>query len=71
MLNMAPIVIPCPDADWTPAGKRTARVVGTRTRMGAGRQIRWYVAGRIFRQLRLTAANATLTEQWLLATPTR
>ena len=48
------------DADFTPKGKRTARVV--RTSRG-GTQLRWYVAGRIFRK----GAPAELTAEWLAA----
>ena len=43
--------------DLTPRGKRTARVVRTRT----GSQLRWYVGGRLFRK----GAPAALTAEWL------
>jgi hypothetical protein len=44
--------------DFTPSGKRRARVVRT---TNGGRQLRWYVGGRLY------ARNppAALTEAWL------
>ncbi|NWC83146.1 hypothetical protein HX798_23065 [Pseudomonas putida] len=58
------VVIPS-DADFTPAGKRTAQVVkhainGRKSQ----RMIRWYVAGRAFRTLNLCAENVALTSEW-------
>lgn len=58
------------DADFTPKGKRTARCVETRGRFGKGRQIRWYVGGRIYRELpnnAITQENIDLTAKWLAA----
>jgi hypothetical protein len=51
------------DADFTPPGKRTARVITTRS----GRQLRWYVAGRIYRRLPVSVDNVALTKDWLAA----
>ena len=53
------------DADFTPPGKRTVRVVrhqlnGRRT----DAHIRWYVAGTAYRSLPLTDSNATLSVSW-------
>ena len=50
--------------DLTPKGKRTARVVTTDR---GGRQLRWYVSGRIFRHLQVTGANINLTKEWVAA----
>jgi hypothetical protein len=55
------ITIQAVDADFTPKGKRTARCVQTSR---GGRQLRWYVGGRLFRHLSLTQANIDLTRQW-------
>lgn len=45
------------DLDLTPAGKRR---VGT-----TGRLIRWYVSGRRYHALPITAANAALSREWV------
>lgn len=50
------------DLDLTPAGKRNARIVQT-TR--GGRQLRWYVSGKLYRFLAVTADNANLTREWM------
>lgn len=55
------------DADFTPTGKRSARVVKTNSRFGQGRQLRWYVAGRIYRSMAPTSENVALTNEWLAA----
>lgn len=52
-------------ADFTPPGKRTARVVKTRGTMGMGRQLRWYVSGRLYRHLSPNRANLELTRRWI------
>lgn len=50
------------DADLTPKGKRTARIVNTDRN---GRQLRWYVAGRIYREFcAINKANVDLTNKW-------
>ena len=49
------------DADFTPKGKRSVRVV---TLLRGTRCIRWYVGGRIWRQIALTAENMKLSEEW-------
>lgn len=51
------------DADFTPAGKRSARTVT----LIQGQRIRWYVSGRIYRTLAVTETNATLTKEWIAA----
>lgn len=58
------IVIHAPDADFTPTGKRSARVITTSR---GGRQLRWYVSGRIYRTMAPTSDNAALTQNWLRA----
>lgn len=58
------ITIECPGADFTPKGKRTARCVQTSR---GGRQLRWYVGGRLYRQLPLNQANIDLTREWGVA----
>ncbi len=51
------------DADMTPKGKRTARIVQTDRN---GRQLRWYVSGRIYREFgAITNEAAAITRQWL------
>ena len=50
-------------ADFTPKGKRTARIVRT----DRGQQLRWYVGGKRYRSMAPTAANAWLTELWIRA----
>jgi hypothetical protein len=55
------------DADWTPKGKRAARVVELRGQMGRVRMIRWYVSGHIYHQLPITEANVSLTREWVSA----
>ena len=51
-----------PVADLTPKGKRSARVVGTDR---GGRQLRWYVSGRIYNWLSVNADNVAMTREWL------
>lgn len=58
------ITIHCPQADFTPKGKRTARCVQTAR---GGRQLRWYVGGRLFRKLPVTQSNIDLTREWGVA----
>lgn len=55
------------DADFTPKGKRTARVVTVSGRMGRGQQLRWYVGGKLFRRLPPTQQSVNLTNEWLKA----
>lgn len=52
------------DADFTPSGKRSARVVQTDR---GGRQLSWYVSGKLYRRLPVNEANADLTRAWLAA----
>lgn len=53
------------DADLTPKGKRAARIVQTDRN---GRQLRWYVAGRIYREFgAINNVNVNLTNEWLVA----
>lgn len=53
------------DADMTPKGRRTARIVQTDRN---GRQLRWYVAGRIYREFGvINNSNVALTNEWLSA----
>ena len=53
------------DADFTPAGKRTARTV----MLNQGPRIRWYVSGRIYNTLPSTPENSALTKEWIEAQP--
>lgn len=53
------------DADFTPPGKRSARVVEIRAQFGRSRQLRWYVGGRIYRRMTPSGDNLTMTMQWL------
>lgn len=51
------------DTDLTPKGKRTARIVQTDRN---GRQLRWYVGGRIYREFSdISAKNVELTKDWM------
>ena len=53
------------DADMTPKGKRTARIVQTDRN---GRQLRWYVAGRIYREFgAINKQSVEMTNEWLAA----
>lgn len=49
------------DADFTPEGKRRAKIVPT---MRGGSILRWYVGGRIYRQLAPSADNIALSRKW-------
>lgn len=53
------------DADFTPKGKRRARIIPVNN--GRGRQLRWYVGGKIFRFLAVTNENIALTREWVSA----
>lgn len=55
------------DADFTPKGKRTAKVVTVSGRMGRAQQLRWYVGGKLYRRLAPSPANTALTNEWLAA----
>lgn len=51
------------DTDFTPKGKRSARIIHTDRN---GRQLRWYVSGRIYREFgAITNEAAAITRQWL------
>lgn len=50
------------DLDFTPTGKRSARVV---THDRGVQRIRWHVGGRRYHALPVTAANTDLTKAWL------
>lgn len=55
------------EADFTPVGKRTTRIV--RYALNGRRatpHIRWYVGGKAYRSLHLTAKNVRMTEDWQL-----
>jgi hypothetical protein len=55
------------DADFTPKGKRTARVVTLKNSMGKVSRIRWYVSGRIYRTLPMTTETKAITREWIAA----
>lgn len=61
---MISIVLQAATADFTPRGKRTVRVVIARGRMGRSRQLRFYVAGRLFRRLAPSPANLAMARDW-------
>lgn len=46
------------DADFTPPGKRRAKIA-------YGNRIRWYVGGKIYRTLPITDANIALSRRWV------
>lgn len=53
------------DADFTPSGKRTARVVRhSLSGRRATPQIRWYVGSKAYRSLALTNDNVQKTAVW-------
>lgn len=62
-MNLPKIVIQT-NADFTPAGKRRAKVV---TMARGNRQIHWYVGRNRYHELAVTPGNATLTNEWLAA----
>ncbi|NVL49944.1 hypothetical protein F2S72_09345 [Pseudomonas syringae pv. actinidiae] len=58
------------EADFTPPGKRAARVV--RHSMSGRRtadHIRWYVAGKAYRSLPLSKENVQMTAEWKASKP--
>lgn len=55
---MIPKIIIHTDADFTPPGKRRAATA-------YGNRIRWYVSGRIYRTLAITAENIALSRRWV------
>lgn len=54
------IVIHAPEADFTPPGRRRAKIA-------YGNRIRWYVSGRIYRTLKPTQENLNLSVEWMKA----
>jgi hypothetical protein len=60
------IVIDAPNADFTPRGRRVVRVVRTR-KNGRAMQptIAWYVGGKLYRYLPITAANVAMSQDWV------
>lgn len=50
------------DRDFTPVGKRSAKVV---THDRGTKRIRWYVGGRRYHVLPVTPENAALTRDWV------
>ena len=52
------------DADFTPAGKRSARIV-THTR--GVRRLWFYVSGRRYRDLAPTPENVAMAREWIAA----
>lgn len=62
--NLAPVVIHT-DADFTPAGPRMIRIVQlARCRFGSRQQLRFYVSGRIFREMAVTPENLAMGRAW-------
>jgi hypothetical protein len=56
------------DSDFTPTGKRTARVVRhAKNGFRAAPHIRWYVGGKTYRSLLLTNENVDLTAKWSIS----
>lgn len=54
------------DADFTPAGRRTAHTVSYSVRgRYTGQQIRWYVGRKVFRSLEYNNENVKLTREWV------
>lgn len=58
-------VVIATDADFTPPGRRSARIVRhAKNGRGIGPMIRWYVAGKAYRSLPLSESNMSLTNEW-------
>lgn len=57
-MKLPKIVIQAPEADFTPPGKRRAKIA-------YGDRIRWYVNGRIYRTLRINQENLSLSVDWV------
>ncbi len=56
------------DADFTPPGKRTVRVVRHQLNgRRASAHLRWYVSGKAYRSLPLTPGSVSLSESWKMA----
>ena len=55
------------DCDFTPLGKRRARIV---TLARGVRRIRWYVSGRRYRQLAVTDDNIAMSRDWISSVST-
>lgn len=51
------------DVDFTPKGKRAARIV----QASKSRQLRWYVSGKLYRKLPITNENLAMTQDWMAA----
>jgi hypothetical protein len=65
MKAIAPIVIQA-SADFTPAGKRHARLVRHDLNgRNSATSIRWYVGNRAYATLLNTVANERMTQDWL------
>jgi hypothetical protein len=64
---MIRLIIHAPDCDFTPFGKRRARVV---THDKGVQRIRWYVSGKRFRVLPVNGENIALTRLWLASVST-
>ena len=62
-MAIAQITIAAPTHDFTPRGKRRVRAVG----LTGGTRLRWYVSGRIYRTLPVTANTLALSREWLAA----
>jgi hypothetical protein len=61
------LTIYAPSCDFTPLGKRSARIV---THNRGVQRIRWYVSGRRYHALPVTGENAALTRDWLASVST-
>jgi hypothetical protein len=60
------IVIHAPNADFTPKGKRRAKVISHKHNgEKAAKHLAWYVGRSLYRSLQLTVDNVNLTNQWL------
>lgn len=50
------------DADFTPPGKRRAKIAYANTRHA---RIRWYVSGKVYRSLPINDTNISLSKRWV------
>lgn len=60
---IGPIIIHT-DRDLTPQGKRVAKVVKTDR---GGRQLRWYVGGKVYQKMPVTGENVEKSRVWMEA----
>jgi hypothetical protein len=61
-MAILPKIVIQTNADFTPAGKRRAKVAYANTRHA---RLQWYVSGRVYRTLAISAENIALSKRWV------